>query len=536
MQLTQEQESVVRATVTGEHVIVEAGAGSGKTSTLVSCAAALPNTKRGLYLSFTKAIVEEAKGRLPRNVRCSTAHSLAYRGINESTSPDLRQARECMGKLSNKSRQSSVDVAAHFGIDPFSFDKDRVLRAEMVARVVLETLQNFRRSDHDEISFRDMPHIHGIDVAQERSMTDRKGPEHRALWDHISIHATKAWADICDPNGFLTYTQNDFLKQYQLSRPQIQADFVFFDEAQDANPVMAAILAQQLDQDNPPQLIIVGDSAQAIYGWNGAVDAIALFKQHYEANNHPYQRCSLSHSWRFGQAVADVANVYLRNIESTSLQLTGNPTIDSRIRLGGAFDERGSITIISRTNAHVIGNLLDNLDIGVPTAIVGGATWTRQQKSLILGLDELRVTDHSRHPDLAGFANWDSFVHYVEEDAEASDLVSTFSLYMTHGADRLIGALDHVSDDESQAQVVLSTGHKAKGREWNHVVIDSDFTNDTPLVQRGDATLSLLYVVATRAQRVLEVGAVVADIVDDEAVAQKLATAWDPPSPLFGVA
>lgn len=520
MQLTDEQNDVIDATRTGEHVIVEAGAGAGKTSTLVACANALPRTQQGLYLSFTRAIVEEAMAKFPDHVECSTAHRLARSSIANSRDPRLQRARECLNKGRQVSRQSASDVAALLGIDPFAVDRDRVLRDTTVTHIVLDTLKNFRQSNHDDISIHDMPYIVGLDIPREPNGAKKKGDEHRALWDHISHAVEVAWADLMDPNGRLSYSPNDFLKQYQLSHPRIERDFVFFDEAQDANPVMAAILADQLDFPNPPQLILVGDSAQAIYGWNGAIDAIASFKTEFARRGAPYKVRQLSQSWRFGPAVADVANVYLREISSTTLQLKGNPSLDTRLSTTGEASD--SLTIISRTNAGVIDNLISFLEADIPTAIVGGSEWTSKQISLIRAMDELRAYNHTNHRELCGFGDWDTFVDYVESDGDGNDLKPTYQLFNSYGSNALIQALKEVTGNEDEASIILTTGHKSKGREWSHVAIDSDFDTITPIELRSDEALSLLYVVATRAQSVLEVGTIMADLGKDQAVCRHL--------------
>jgi hypothetical protein len=522
MKLTDEQRAVVDATLTRQHVIVEAGAGAGKTSTLVACANALPSTTPGLYLSFTRAIVEEASRKFPKNIECSTAHKLARNGIIYSRDPSLARAKECLNKSRNTSRQTAVDVANILGLDPFSFDKDRKLSNSTVAHVVLDTLKNFRQSNRDDISIRDMPYIEGLDVNTDPNAPKRKGSEHQALWRHISEGVSKAWADLTDPYGRLTYSPNDFLKQYQLSHPRIESDIIFFDEAQDANPVMAAILADQLTFENAPQLVLVGDSAQAIYAWNGAVDAIASFKRDFAESQQPHQIRQLSQSWRFGQAIADVANVYLRHISSTTLQMRGNPAIDSKIST--EMNNSDQLTIISRTNAGVIDNLMTFLDAEIKTAIVGGRDWTANQISLIRGMEELRVRNHTNHRELCGFADWNAFADYVESDGAGSDLKPTYQLLIHHGSQALIDALGAVTESESNAAVVLSTGHKAKGREWDHVAIDDDFNTDTPLESRSDEALSLLYVVGTRAKDTLEVSSIITDIYSDPEVSRRLHT------------
>ena len=91
-----------------------------------------------------------------------------------------------------------------------------------------------------------------------------------------------------------------------------------FDEAQDVNPVMAKVLA-----DNAANLpiIMVGDSRQAIYGFRGAMDAL-------DKANATF-RLPLTRSFRYGRLPAYLANVVLMqgNIDDLNFHRE-NETLD----------------------------------------------------------------------------------------------------------------------------------------------------------------------------------------------------------------
>jgi len=61
--------------------ILEAVAGSGKTSTLIQAARRIPTTQKGIYVAFNKRVVDEIKGRLPAHITASTLHSVGYRAV-----------------------------------------------------------------------------------------------------------------------------------------------------------------------------------------------------------------------------------------------------------------------------------------------------------------------------------------------------------------------------------------------------------------------------------------------------------------------
>lgn len=76
---TEEQAAARDAFTAGRDLALVAGAGTGKTSTLVMMGAA--SRHRGMYIAFNKPIAQEAKARFGTNVHCSTSHGLAYRAV-----------------------------------------------------------------------------------------------------------------------------------------------------------------------------------------------------------------------------------------------------------------------------------------------------------------------------------------------------------------------------------------------------------------------------------------------------------------------
>ena len=74
---TEEQLAARDMFVAGRELALVAGAGTGKTSTLVLMAGATHGP--GLYVAFNKAIAKDARRHFRADVDCRTAHSLAYR-------------------------------------------------------------------------------------------------------------------------------------------------------------------------------------------------------------------------------------------------------------------------------------------------------------------------------------------------------------------------------------------------------------------------------------------------------------------------
>ena len=129
--------------------------------------------------------------------------------------------------------------------------------------------------------------------------------------------ANDYWQDILDPFGVNRLEHDHYLKYWALSKPVINTDFILFDEAQDADPIMLNVLNNQ-----SAQVIYVGDRHQQIYAFRGAVNAM-------QSLEIPETR--LSQSFRFGQDIADLANTILFNVLDEEIPLRGFEQIESQV-------------------------------------------------------------------------------------------------------------------------------------------------------------------------------------------------------------
>ncbi|MFD0884610.1 UvrD-helicase domain-containing protein [Streptosporangium algeriense] len=456
---TPEQAAILTAAQTGQDLVIEAGAGTGKTSTLKMVAAA--TGRRALYLAYNKAIAQDAASSFPSHVQCRTAHSLAFQAVGHAYQHRL-----------NAPRVPARQVAAILGIPAVLDLGAHALTSVKVARLVMDTISRFCHSADLEIHAAHVPDVPGVD--------DQLG-EATALQAEVVPLARRAWEDLVSPGGRLKFQHDHYLKMWALSRPTLPAELVFLDEAQDANPVIAQIVEQQT-----AQRILVGDQSQAIYGWRGAVDAMAAFTG---------ARFQLSQSFRFGQRIADRANQHLQLL-GAPLRLTGNPMLDSRI-------ERIPTprAVLCRTNAGAIGQAIAAIGAGHKPALVGGGDDIRR---LAEACQDLQAGRGTTHPELMAFTSWPEVREYVEHDTGGHDLKVLVQLVDSHGPQRIIRVVDQLVPEQG-ADVVISTTHKAKGREWPTVRLAADF----PEIYDKDGQLKraevmLGYVAVTRAREALD--------------------------------
>lgn len=456
-QPTSEQQAILDAARTGQPLVIEAGAGTGKTSTLKMVAAS--SMRRGLYLAYNRAIAEDARATFPANVQCATAHSLAFRQVGHQFKDRLNGPRLPAREVARFLQiPAVVDLGAH------------ALTSVKVARIVQDAVSAFCHSANAEPAWW---HIHQVPGLEADEMI--------LLREQVLPMLYRAWEDLTSPDGRLKFAHDHYLKMWALTRPTLPADFVLLDEAQDANPVIADIVEQHTGQ-----RILVGDQSQAIYGWRGAVDAMESFEG---------TRLSLSQSFRFGQRIADQANQWLELLQAP-LRLTGNPSRDSRLARVESPD-----AVLCRTNAGALGIAIAALATGQKPALVGGGDDIRR---LAKACQDLRSGRGTEHPELMAFSSWAEVQDYAEHDAGGQDLKTLVKLVDSHGPERIMKVVDQLVD-EHNAQVVISTAHRAKGREWGTVRLAADFAEpydkDGQLIP-GEAMLT--YVAVTRAKDVLD--------------------------------
>ncbi|GAA1768674.1 UvrD-helicase domain-containing protein [Nonomuraea bangladeshensis] len=456
---TLEQTDIVETFVPGDkNLVIEAGAGCGKTSVLKMAARAVPKRK-GLYIAYNKAIQVEAAASFPDSVTCKTSHGLAFGAVGRKYAHRLKAAR-----------MKSEDVARLLKINNPIYTPTSIIPPAHVARIVMATVGAFTRSARTNILTQPVPRIPGLDDRETR----------QTLAAEIPLFAKKAWDDILDPRGQLPFSHDCYLKMWCLSEPQLRYDYVLLDEAQDSNPPVAKVVEQQ----RHAQLVLVGDSAQSIYGWRGADNAMAGFNG---------ARKTLSQSFRFGAAVAEEANVWLELLDAP-LRLRGFDQINSRII---ELDEPDAI--LCRTNGTAMAQVMQQLQAGRRVSLVGGGDQIRKLAEAAIQLKDGRGCSH---PELFAFKDWGELQDYVEEE-EGSDLRPFVNLIDEHGPDVVLDTVSKLVT--ANPEVEISTAHKAKGREWHRVQVASGFPEPKPTadgklgrISRPDAMLA--YVTVTRAQ------------------------------------
>ncbi|MEV0090390.1 UvrD-helicase domain-containing protein [Streptomyces sp. NPDC050738] len=476
MNPTPEQSEAIATYGDGIDCVLQAGAGCGKSSTLKMIASSDPR-RRMAYVAYNKAIAADAKRSFPSNVTSRTGHGLAF---DPRYLPRLNRPRQTAHQASQ-----AIDVRQILGIIgstpaiPTDAGMPKAMTSRLIMRVALDTVSRWCHSSDSEIRAKHVPQYDGLTTAEPRN----------ALLGLALPVALATWADLADEDGVLRLDHDHYMKMWALSGPKLAVDVVLLDEAQDTNDVLSAVL---LDQDHA-QRIAVGDSAQAIYGWRGARDALSTFVRELHATE-----LTLSQSFRFGPAIAAQANLWLTKIDAP-LRLTGYEACTSSVGPASNPD-----AILCRTNSGAMGVVMEGLAAGRKVALVGGGAEIKRLAWAAEALQDGKPTDH---PELLGFPSWDAVREYAaEEDGSLEVLVK---LIDEHGTAAILTAADALTANEARAELVVSTAHKAKGREWPSVRIHGDFRAPKADPKTGNVTLTreegrLAYVAVTRARQHLD--------------------------------
>lgn len=479
---TPQQKSVVQAVIEKMMVKVEACAGSGKTSTLVLCAEAVKEPS--LYLAFNKVTADEGLRKFPDYVTCKTTHSVAYQACAGEIRHKLMRPK---GGYVNVAGTGS-EVARFYKISSMNFDKDGVvvftLPANFIGVMVKNTVARFEQSADAVLAEK---HVwYGDRYYDKLKELGGIGDVTRT----VVRHAKNLWTARINPDSPVLATHDTYLKLYQLSKPVLKGYKVLYvDEFQDTTPCVLDIV---MNQKAHMKVVMVGDARQAIYGWRGAVNAMLMV----EAPSY-----ALTKSFRYGQAVADVATAILEG----DMVIQGNEALKTRASFVGMglIDESKPYTRLFRTNAALLTAAVEEIRKGTSVAIeidVKDFVKVLESGEALLNGEMKSV----KHDMFLPFPDWEEACAEGEHDPSMKRICKLIN----EGKAREYIHLLNTFESSKAPHVTFTTAHKSKGREWLQVRLEDDFRDvydkSGRWVGLSTEEQNLLYVAATRAQLALE--------------------------------
>ena len=462
--LTAEQKSIVESDK--EKLIVNACAGSGKTTTLYHFAQARAEEKI-LYLAFNKSMQQEAEERFAgiEGTEVRTVHSLAYGQVGYKYKDKLT--------YKYKTYQLAQDLGYNFNN---SAQVDLIYEVNKLFKGYLRSAAFSLEAYIDNLS------------------QDLENPKDKILNLLVKIFKLKK-----DPNSEVDITHNFYLKLFQLSRPKLDRkyDLLLLDEAQDINEVIIDIFRGQ-----KMKKVAVGDSNQQIYAWNGAVDALEKLAG---------ERYYLSHSFRIGEELARICNLLLYAFKGEQqVKIKGESDRQSL----GEVDRDKTYTKLCRTRAKVFDNAVTKIKQGAKIYFEGGVY--AYNFDTFIEAWKFRQGEPYNDPLLAPFSSYEEMKAYADNvnDLELKYLIKVVEKYEEQIPDYVKRINRFALDKKVGADIILSTLHRAKGLEYQQLILEDDFLDVAvikKLLEQGKITkeeiseeINIIYVALTRSCGVLE--------------------------------
>ncbi len=483
MQLTLEQQAILQ---TDGNLVINAVAGSGKTTTLIAYAKSRPADAKILYLAFNKTVKTEAIEKFAAagctHVKVETAHSLAFDHIVKRSNYKVVAG------------YNSYEWCQLLGIVTGDRHADFIIASHV--NKFISFFCNSRAGKVQELDY-----VNTITDAKARVFV-------KNFYSVIEGFTRSALAKM--DKAEIAVTHDFYLKKFQLSQPVLNFDYILFDEGQDASAAILEVFLQQ----NAVK-IIVGDAQQQIYGWRYAINSL-------QQVDFPVYH--LSNSFRFNDEIALIANKILgwkKNLQET-------PAVKI---IGAGHHPSGNITkaTLGRTNLGLLLNAITQWQHGQVKKIyfegnINSYTFADEGASLydILNLHNGK-TDKIKDRLIAEMKDMKELQDYIDKTEDKSlgmivDVVKEFGNRLPELIKELKN--NHAASKE-EADMIFSTVHRCKGMEYDEVTLLNDFITEQKLqkyiAQQGAEKINeveknrlgeevnILYVAVTRAKKLLRI-------------------------------
>jgi len=444
------------------HTAVNAVAGSGKTTTLVTGLGHVPAGCSTLFMAFNTKIIEELKRRAPRGVEVRGLHSYGVNAVNRA-----------LGNLPlNKFRVD--DLACKFSVD---IAKNPELRKDITDCVSMAKA----KLASDEAGIDAIIDEFGYNGAQNGS---RDGFIANVLQLLMQCTGTEDGCIDYDDMIWLPIVRN--LRQRQFDR-------VFIDETQDLNAAQIELTLRAIKPNG--RIVAVGDPRQAIYRFRGADEhAFENVVSKLNAKVLPLSVC-----YRCAKSIVQVAQAIVPGIQAAPDAEVGEVKSVLYEEMRKAV-QPGDF-VLSRTNAPLVSLCLGLIAEG-RSAMIQGRDVGQQLAGLVKKAKATNVEGLRDYieawgkKECARLAAKRRDIQPVEDKAACILAISEGAASVKDVLDR-IGAL--FADTNESGRIVLSSTHRAKGLERDRVWLLEDTYRRRPGVEEDN----LWYVACTRARKSL---------------------------------
>lgn len=463
MQWSTYQQAVFNAVSnTDDNIMIDAVAGSGKTTTLIGIVDHLaPNTSI-VFLAFNKHIADELQKRLP-GVECKTMHSLGYNLLRQHN----RKTKYQKNKLFNiaKTIVEPYDIIGKYnayGVASLLANIVALAHGTMVNVNSVEQVQN-------------MLFHYGM-MSDVFTQADKCRADKNEFRNHVYkwvAELVQKSVDTYHDTGEIDYSEMIYLPV--LLGYTAEYDVALIDEAQDLNRAQL-LLTKRISK----RVIGVSDKFQAIQGFSGALnDSFEQFVALHKATVYPLSIC-----YRCPSSHLDLARKLVPHIENRPDAQVGtiqNITIKDMVNSATPND-----LIICRRNAPLINMALAFIAAGIP-AKVRGRDFSTTLNKIVDDIAKIKL------PEIGGFEQWFSHKlteyrnrksqYFMQDGDEAglqlfNDKLNCILYVMERmspdNIDEIKDFFTNLYSDDTRS-IMLSSIHRAKGLEANNVfIIDPD--------------------------------------------------------------
>jgi len=469
--LSAHQEAIMTAIRTDrQNLEIEAAAGSGKTSTLEwAIRHVIPKSETTLYVVFNKKNEMEAKERLEdTGAATMTLNALGFRAMGagskkryelwhgmqgkpakcwEIVRAILGDAKSRENKIYGKTVKHLLDLARSEGIGAKVYNP----RTGKVELLPIES----------DDAWTALIERYEVDTESgEQNTYDAIAHSKKALSLSIEWAVERKIIDFADQN-YMPATGLVPLKWPE-------ADNVLVDEAQDLNAVQVECVARIVAA-RKARLVFVGDPWQAIYGFRGALnESMAALAKRFACKKLPLSVC-----WRCDASMIELA-------QSTGAPIQVAPgKAQGRTETLSSYNTVAGDIVLCRTTAPLISAAYKLIAQGRPAIVLGRDIGA----GLIALIKKLRAKSVNELSQKLGQWVRDEIAQAEEEGkfgkaGAAEDKAQCLEVIIDNlsGADRTIKGLESeikrlFSKDAIDSAVTFSTIHKAKGLEWDRVII-----------------------------------------------------------------
>lgn len=469
-------------------IIVDAKAGSGKTTTIIEAAKLMSGT---IFLgAFNKKMADELFARCKGmySVKAGTFHSAGYQAI--------RKVMPNIGSPTNKVFGIVKDLNDN-GHKDDDFDK----QAFQIARIVSMAKQRGVGAiiPDNEVVWENMILTFGLDEGLPERFDDREEMKYLIKFCQEVLNYDFNNSEVIDFDDmiYLPLKMNLEMPQY---------DWVMIDEAQDTNPSRRELAKRMLKPNG--RLLAVGDPYQAIYGFTGADnDALDQIRDDFNAITLP-----LSVTYRCPKKVVALAQNYVSGIEAHESAPEGE--LDSILYYNLPDMVKPGEVILSRYNKYLV-NLcfkfirqgkaakIEGREIGANLISLAKKWRTKDFEQLKMHIREWTKKEIERAKK-KGVERTD----FITDRAETlTILIDRAKELKLKDKDALIEMIEGLFVDDLNGhknKVLLCSVHRAKGLEWDTVYLlgrNEIMGKQCNMQWKTDQERNLVYVGVTRAKK-----------------------------------